>query len=285
MIEYPTTRSRGRLGGLARAASLSSDRRSDIATKAAKARWGMDRKEAERRFWYKVEKNQNGCWLWKGARYTQGYGQAYDGKSCIGAHQLSYIWSIGSIPKGFYVAHLCKVKLCVNPIHLILLQDTVEELESLVRLCLASNNPNCVVWERTKNNRGYGQVKRNGTSIYVHRMAWEIANNKKVPKELMVLHRCDNSGCLNPLHLFLGTAHDNMQDMLNKRRHGWWVHPDSIPRGEDNSQAKLDASQVMKIRQLYKEGAGGYKTLARQFSVSKTLIEVIVKRRAWKHVP
>ena len=285
MVECSTVRERGSLGGVARAVSLPSQVRSDIATKAAKARWSpMDRQEVKERFWNKIKKCKGGCWVWTGARYTAGYGEAYDGKECLGAHQLSYILTTGPIPDGFYVTHTCTVKLCVNPEHLALVQDAVEELKSIVRSSLTAGRQDCINWTRAKNPRGYGSVNRNGTTTYVHSIAWEIANGKRVPDGLFVLHTCDNPSCLNPLHLFLGTASDNMQDMLKKRRHGWWVHPNSIPRGEKHGQAKLIASDVIKIRQLYENGVGSYRTLANRFGVSRTLIEVVVKRKAWRHI-
>ena len=51
-----------------------------------------------------------------------------------------------------------------------------------------------------------------------HRFSWEIANGL-IPNGLFVLHRCDVRHCVNPNHLFLGTAGDNARDMARKGRH------------------------------------------------------------------
>ena len=71
----------------------------------------------ESRFWTKVQKS-DGCWIWTGAKNTQGYGNfKFDGH--VGkAHRYSYQLHRGAIPEGSTLDHLCRVRACVNPNHL-----------------------------------------------------------------------------------------------------------------------------------------------------------------------
>lgn len=51
-----------------------------------------------------------------------------------------------------------------------------------------------------------------------HRVIFELVNWKISDSKLLVCHRCDNTSCCNPEHLFLWTHKDNMQDMKSKWR-------------------------------------------------------------------
>lgn len=66
-------------------------------------------------------------------------------------------------------------------------------------------------------NNGYGKVGWHGKVLHAHRLSYILLVGD--PGELFVLHKCDNRKCVNPEHLFLGTAKDNTHDMLKKGRH------------------------------------------------------------------
>lgn len=64
---------------------------------------------------------------------------------------------------------------------------------------------------------GYATIKRGGVQRGAHQVAW-AQHNGPIPKGLWVLHRCDVRCCVNPSHLFLGTAKDNAADRQAKGR-------------------------------------------------------------------
>ena len=75
------------------------------------------------RFFNKVSINENGCWIWKGAKSSPGYGSFHyicNGKKHTRAHRVSWLLFIGEIPDGLNVLHKCDVISCVNPMHLFL---------------------------------------------------------------------------------------------------------------------------------------------------------------------
>ena len=63
----------------------------------------------------------------------------------------------------------------------------------------------------------YGYLTVDGKPRRAHRVSWEI-HRGAIPNGLYVCHRCDVPTCVNPCHLFLGTARDNNQDAAAKNR-------------------------------------------------------------------
>jgi hypothetical protein len=64
----------------------------------------------------RVKKNEDGCWMWTGARKPEGYGVSSFVGRITSAHRLSYEIFFG--PTKLCVLHKCDVPGCVNPSHL-----------------------------------------------------------------------------------------------------------------------------------------------------------------------
>lgn len=64
------------------------------------------------------------CWTWKGQPGNHGYGtfilNTTPGIKAVPilAHRYSYEHFIGPIPDGLWIDHLCRNRICVNPLHL-----------------------------------------------------------------------------------------------------------------------------------------------------------------------
>ena len=134
----------------------------------------------------------------------------------------------------------------------------------------------CWLW--TANTfRGYGRLWVNGKTQRAHRVAYEIAFGK-FPKTMCVCHACDNPGCVNPKHLFLGTQIDNLLDMSLKGRRRF-----GHVTGERHGQSKLDSQQVLEIKKRLAMGQSRA-SLAELFRVGRTAIANIATGVRWKHV-
>jgi hypothetical protein len=143
-----------------------------------------------------------------------------------------------------------------------------------LHLNFVETSEGCWEWSATRAPTGYGIVRYKNKHVRAHRLFWEIINGP-IPKGLMGCHKCDNPPCVNPDHIFLGTASDNILDSHSKGR--------ISQRGSANHGSKLTEKDIVKIFKIRRSGAS-HVALAKQFGVTSGLICLILQRKIWKHV-
>ena len=85
--------------------------------------------ETEARFWRHVNKADD-CWLWA-AQTSDGYGRfSVNGRSTR-AHRFAWEMRHGPIPDERQIDHLCRVRRCVNPDHMELVDNRTNVLRGV----------------------------------------------------------------------------------------------------------------------------------------------------------
>jgi hypothetical protein len=136
-------------------------------------------------------------------------------------------------------------------------------------------NTGCWLWTGTHDRAGYGRVLRgvkgkDRRMASAHRSAW-LAFRGFDAAEMDVCHRCDTPPCVNPDHLFLGTARDNVHDSIRKGRFLRW------------RKVRVSDLGAAAIRLLVEWGALPQTKIAEAFGVSRSQINRIVRGRT--HLP
>ena len=131
----------------------------------------------------------------------------------------------------------------------------------------------CWNWKASLCTSGYGQfhaprqrIRPYPASTFIFRHLFGVTQEKP-----WVLHRCDNRKCVNPDHLFTGSLHDNMADMVSKGRQA---------HGQRCGHAKLTIQQVREIR----AAIGKQKDIADVYQVTFSTVSAIRARKTWRFV-
>lgn len=112
---------------------------------------------------------------------------------------------------------------------------------------------NCWEWRGSKDINSYGKFWYKEKSRKAHNVIWEAVNNEELLGR-HVLHSCDNPGCVNPAHLFVGTHVENMKDKKIKGRAA-------------GSVIKLTHNQCYRLRKLTQNQNFTSKRLGHLFTI------------------
>jgi hypothetical protein len=115
-------------------------------------------------------------------------------------------------------------------------------------------------------------ISFNNKSKLAHRIAWEIQYGS-IPDKMHILHKCDNSKCINYLHLELGNHEKNMKDRQDRKR---------TASGIKHGMSKLTEENIRYIRNNPDKKMGI--ELSKQFGVSENCIIDIKKFRSYKDI-
>lgn len=108
----------------------------------------------------------------------------------------------------------------------------------------------CWEWTGSYGGDGYPVIGIRRRQYRAHRIAFEVFRGEQA-NDFLVCHRCDNPKCINPDHLFLGTAKDNTADCFDKGRRSIMkdlAHPNTkIPHSErPNIVARRNRGESLK---------------------------------------
>lgn len=101
-----------------------------------------------------------------------------------------------------------------------------------------------------------------------------------VPEGVCVLHHCDNPGCVNPGHLFLGDRGDNARDAAAKGRLKHNFAPGWNPARGTGRTRKITEADVIAIRQDDRPAT----EIAKAYGLCASSVWKIRSRRKWRHV-
>lgn len=194
------------------------------------------------RLFNKINKTSD-CWLWTGSKNFH----FRVGNTILSARRFLFEGKL--LPKHIIVS-TCKNPRCVNPNHLeqiirgkhlpknkpkdrgkrypvvpgydespIKDKPIYELTEKQIQHIFSQieKTETCWNWLGYKTHTGRGKIKLWMLEHTVPRVMYAY-HHKKDPGSWYVLHTCHRPICVNPDHLYLGTAKDNMQDCISSGR-------------------------------------------------------------------
>lgn len=142
-----------------------------------------------------------------------------------------------------------------------------------------SDDSQCWEWLAFKNKKGYGAIMyRDLGNMAAHRFSYMLYIGD-FDKSKFICHTCDNPSCVNPSHLFVGTASENMKDKIKKGR----AKNPPVHKGNNQHLSKMNPEKIREIRKLFKYGMSQTE-LAKKYGLHTATMNNICRNKSWKDV-
>lgn len=131
----------------------------------------------------------------------------------------------------------------------------------------------CWVWMGSLTPAGYGRFgwPYPRLSMFAHQASMLIYRRQLPTPRKSVCRRCKNRRCVNPDHLWVGSAAEYMEFARTTGR---------LRQGDHHQFSKLTTSQVLAIRQDERP----QNLIAKSYEVSPDAISLIKLRKRWTHI-
>lgn len=168
--------------------------------------------------------------------------------------------------KGYCPMHYKRYRANGDPLALRVFKRGTLVHAKVVALGWDTTPRGCWEYRGTRDPDGYGTVSDNRKPARVHRIMYEMSNGA-IPNGMVIRHTCDNTSCINPEHLLVGTHRQNSQDAVDRERSA---------NGERHGMNRITDEQVQAIRHEYAYGATTQRALARKCNCSQAQVWNIV---------
>jgi len=234
-----------------------------------------------KRFVSHFEKTANSCWLWVGAKMTNGYGSFRVGRQKLLAHRVAWAVKFGVVESAQCCLHRCDTPACVNPDHLFLgtPADNASDMVKKGRQCAGEKNARSKLNEakvrsivtRVKRGEKYENIASDfgvtdsTIALIANGRTWRVVTGGKGAS--------------------LGEHGLRKHPQCASRGNQHWsrLHPERVLRGNANGAAVLTEETVREL--LVFLGAGNSQAEAhRKFNLSRQQVNRIALRKRWRHV-
>ena len=207
-------------------------------------------------------KQDNGCWICNDLNNNARVKRLSRNGISIHPRRILFERIFFKVPIGIYLPAGCGNPLCINPDHAVLRDHSKHTYQIAIIIDPITGCHNVV--SHYSHENGYPYIQVSHKRIPIHRYVWKIKYGR-IPKGMVVRHKCDNKPCCNIEHLELGSQADN--------------YADSQKRGLIRCVLDPDIVREMRLNSSVTD-----KEYAERFGVLEKTIRKARARITWRHI-